>query len=123
MKRRFPAEGGRWSGAPARRGAILYVDDLADACIHIDEKTYPGDDWSISEPAEEHHDRRVRPAWSRLLSAMLARSVLTPRGRRTAAQIARRQPAGKTRLARRTSLRDGIRLAYQRICVTQQADE
>ena len=65
------------TGTPRRE--FLYVDDLADACIHL-MKTYPAMNWSISGPARTSRSPNS-PAWSRRPSAMPARSVLTPRAR------------------------------------------
>ena len=66
------------TGTPRRE--FLYVDDLADACIHL-MKTYSGQtNWSISAPARTSPSPNS-PAWSRRPSAIPARSVLTPRAR------------------------------------------
>ena len=98
------------TGTPRRE--FLYVDDLADACIHL-MKTYSGERTGQYRHRRGHHDRRIRPRGRgdrRLYRRDQFRHLAA---RRHPAQTARRQPAGQTRLARLTSLEDGIRLAYQ----------
>jgi GDP-L-fucose synthase len=49
------------TGTPRRE--FLYVDDLAEACIHL-MKTIPAMNWSISAPARTSRSPNS-PAWSR----------------------------------------------------------
>ncbi|MCP1831741.1 GDP-D-mannose dehydratase [Bradyrhizobium sp. USDA 4532] len=103
---------GLGNGTPRRE--FLYVDDLADACIHLMKTTYSspelvnigtGEDITIAEFA-----RVVAAAvgYRGEISFDTSRPDGTPR------QAARRRPAGEARLgATTTSLEDGIALAYQ----------
>jgi len=93
------------TGTPRR--AFLYVEDMADACIHL-MKTYSdeelvnigtGEDISIAEFA----------AWSPPPLATRRASATIRRGRRHAAKAARRQPPRRTRLARAHLAADGIK--------------
>ena len=82
------------TGTPRRE--FLYVDDLADACIHL-MKTYSSDELVNIGTGD---DRRIRPrgrGHHRLYRPDRLRHF---KARRYSAKTARRQPAGKTRLAR-----------------------
>src|SRR6202165_3781155 len=61
------------TGMPRRE--FLYVDDLADACIHL--MKIPAMSWSTSAPARTSPSPSSR-AWSQLRSDMPARSASTP---------------------------------------------
>jgi len=98
------------TGTPRRE--FLYVDDLADACVHL-MKTYSsdelvnigtGEDITIADFARvvAKNRRLYRHAQFRSLAA-----------RRHAAQTARRQRLAKLGWRARTSLEDGMRLAYR----------
>ena len=66
------------TGTPRRE--FLYVDDMADACIHL-MKTYSGrTNWSTSAPARTSPSPNSR-AWSPPPSAIPAASASIPRGR------------------------------------------
>jgi len=99
-----------WSGVPGRRAGILYVDDLADACIHL-MKTYSSANWSTSAPAKTSH-RRIRPCGRRnrwLYRRDQFRPLApngTPRNCSTSAAL-------QTRLARNDAASRGLRLAYE----------
>ena len=89
------------TGTPRRE--FLYVDDLADACIHL-MKTYSADEL-VNIGTGDH--RRIRPrgrGHHRLYRADQFRHFTA---RRYSAKTARRQPAGKTRLARQHLARRG----------------
>ena len=86
------------TGTPRRE--FLYVDDMADACIHL-MKTYSGRGTGQYRHRRGHHHRRIRRAWSPATVGYTGEHQLRHlAARRHAAQAARRQPAGETRLAR-----------------------
>jgi GDP-L-fucose synthase len=100
-----------WSEAPARRREFLYVDDMADACVHL-MKNYSseelvnigtGEDITIAEfarvvaAAVGYRQNRLRPS----------RPDGTPRKLLDVSRLA------KLGRRARTSLEDGIRLAYR----------
>ncbi len=85
------------TGTPRRE--FLYVDDLADACIHL-MKTYSGDELvniGTGEDITIAEFARVVAATVGYTGADQLRHLAAGRH---AAQTARRQPAGQTRLAR-----------------------
>ena len=65
------------TGTPRRE--FLYVDDMADACVHL-MKTYSGRGAGQYRHRRGHHHRRIRRAWSPRPSATTARSATIPRG-------------------------------------------
>ncbi|MET4607668.1 nucleoside-diphosphate-sugar epimerase [Bradyrhizobium sp. JR4.1] len=84
------------TGTPRRE--FLYVDDMADACVHL-MKTYSGGGPDQHRHRRGHHHSRIGPRrcrGRRLQRRFYVRSLAS---RRHAAQAARRQPPGKARLA------------------------
>ena len=83
-------------------------------CLHSsDEELFRATNWSISAPARTSPSPNS-PAWSPPPSAMPARSASTPRGptaRRANCSMSAASPGWAG--APRTSLEDGIKLAYQ----------
>jgi nucleoside-diphosphate-sugar epimerase len=68
-----------WSGAPALRVEFLYVDDMADACIHL-MKNYSADELvNIGTGEDITIDEFARVVAPRP-SDKAARSASTPRG-------------------------------------------
>ena len=65
------------TGTPRRE--FLYVDDLADACVHL-MKNYSSDRTDQYRHRRRHHHRRIRPRGCRDCRILPARSVSTPRG-------------------------------------------
>ncbi len=99
------------TGTPRRE--FLYVDDMADACVHL-MKTYSsselvnigtGEDITIAEFAARG---RQRPSDTPALSASILRG---PTARRANCSTSAASPNSAG--ARRTSLEDGMRLAYR----------
>ena len=84
------------TGTPRRE--FLYVDDLADACVHL-MKNYSGDATDQYRHRRRHHHRRIRPR-GRRDRRLCRRDQLRPlAARRHAAQMARCQPPCGTGLA------------------------
>ncbi len=88
------------TGTPRRE--FLYVDDLADACIHL-MKIYSSGRTGQHRHRRGYHHRRIRPRGGRRRRLYRLDQLRHLTARRHAAQIARCQPAGQTGLARDAS--------------------
>ena len=106
------------TGTPRRE--FLYVDDLADACIHL-MKTYSERRARQHRHRRRHHHRRIRARGRRDRRLYRRDQLRHLAARRHAAQIARRQPARQARLARQHLARGWPQLAYQAYLSEQQA--
>ena len=85
------------TGTPRRE--FLYVDDMADACVHL-MKTYSASETGQYRHRRGHHHRRIRARGRQHRRLYRHDQLRSLAARRHAAQAARCQPARQARLAR-----------------------
>lgn len=101
------------TGTPRRE--FLYVDDLADACVHL-MKTYSSDELAGLSHRRGHHDRRICPPGRRRRRLHRRDQLLDPsRLDGTPRKLLDISRLAKLGWRATTPLGEGIKLAIRRI--------